>query len=67
MHLVVAKRRCSLNPRATLTLGSLALLSLSLTGCEVIKGIFKAGVWVGVLGVLAVVVIGGLLAGLLRK
>lgn len=56
-----------MNPRGTLTLGSLALLSLTLTGCEVIKGIFKAGVWVGVIGVLAVVVIGGLLAGLLRR
>ena len=27
----------------------------ALTGCEVIKGIFKAGVWTGVIGVLVVV------------
>lgn len=56
-----------MNPRSTLTLTALALLSMNLAACEVIKGIFKAGVWVGVIGVLVVVVIGGLIAGLLRK
>jgi hypothetical protein len=30
------------------------LLSLNLAGCAVVKGIFKAGVWVGVLSVCAV-------------
>jgi hypothetical protein len=30
------------------------LLSINLAGCAVAKGIFKAGVWVGVLGVCAV-------------
>jgi hypothetical protein len=25
------------------------------TGCQVVKGIFKAGVWTGVLGVFAVI------------
>jgi hypothetical protein len=30
------------------------LLSINLAGCAVVKGIFKAGVWVGVLGVCAV-------------
>ena len=34
----------------------LALLAcVSLTGCELVKGIFKAGVWTGVLGVFAVI------------
>ena len=33
----------------------LVLASLQLTGCAVVKGIFKAGVWVGVLGVFAVI------------
>lgn len=32
----------------------LFLLTLSLSSCEVIGGIFKAGVWVGVLIVVAV-------------
>ena len=31
---------------------ALVPLALALTGCEVIEGIFKAGVWVGVLGIL---------------
>lgn len=31
------------------------LASMQLTGCSVVKGIFKAGVWVGVLGVFAVI------------
>lgn len=28
-----------------------------LTGCELAKGIFKAGVWVGVLGVIGVILL----------
>ncbi len=32
-----------------------APLTLMLSGCEIIGNIFKAGVWVGVLGVFAVV------------
>jgi hypothetical protein len=42
--------------------GALSLSALS--GCAVIEGIFKAGVWVGVLGVMGVVglVIWGLTA-----
>jgi hypothetical protein len=31
------------------------LASPALTGCELIKGIFKAGVWTGVIGVVIVV------------
>jgi hypothetical protein len=31
------------------------LASPALTGCELIKGIFKAGVWTGVIGVVLVV------------
>jgi hypothetical protein len=33
---------------------ALSSLALGSTGCTVIKGIFKAGVWVGALGVIAV-------------
>lgn len=35
--------------------GFLIALAITLTGCEVIGGIFKAGVWVGVLAVIAVI------------
>ena len=34
----------------------LVFLGVSLAGCEVIGGIFKAGVWVGALAVIVVVV-----------
>ena len=45
----------------------LLLVLLSLTGCEVIGGIFKAGVWVGIL--LVVLVLVGLfwIVGKLRR
>ena len=33
----------------------MVLLSLSLTACQAIEGIFKAGVWAGVLMVVAVI------------
>jgi hypothetical protein len=33
----------------------LLLFTLTLAGCEIIAGIFKAGVWVGVILVLAVI------------
>ena len=35
----------------------LVLLAISGGGCEVVGGIFKAGVWVGGLGVIVVVVL----------
>ena len=35
----------------------LVILGVSAAGCEVIGGIFKAGMWVGALGVIAVVVL----------
>lgn len=35
----------------------IVLLGTSLAGCEVIGGIFKAGVWVGAIGVILVVVL----------
>jgi hypothetical protein len=55
------------NPRSTLTIGALSALSLQLTACEAIKTIFKAGVWVGVLGVLAVVILGAFAVSKLRS
>lgn len=49
---------------------SLALAALTLSalpGCAVIEGIFKAGVWVGVLAIVGLVVVVGGLMSLLRK
>ena len=36
---------------------ALVLLGVPLAGCEVVGGIFKAGVWVGGLAVIAVVLL----------
>jgi hypothetical protein len=44
-----------LKSRIPLYAPAILLLCLSLTGCDLVKGIFKAGVWVGVLGVFAVI------------
>lgn len=40
-----------------LNLSLLAMLMVSLTSCEVIGGIFKAGVWTGLLIVAVVIVL----------
>lgn len=53
--------------RSTLSLTLVSLLALNLTACELAKGIFKAGFWVGILAVVGVVVVGALVAGLFRK
>jgi len=39
-----------------LTYGMLAFFTMALAGCEIIGGIFKAGVWTGIL--LVVIVVG---------
>jgi hypothetical protein len=46
------------NSRA-LTWFAVLVLCLQLTACELAKGIFKAGVWFGVLGVVIVVALVG--------
>lgn len=45
------------NPRSTTLVAALAALSLQLTACEAVKGVFKAGFWVGVLAVVAMAVL----------
>jgi hypothetical protein len=55
------------NPRSPITVATLAVISANLTACELLKGVFKAGVWVGVFGVLGLIVLVALGAGLLRK
>ena len=35
----------------------IVLLAVSAAGCELIGGIFKAGIWVGAIGVILVVVL----------
>lgn len=45
----------------------LVFLAVSGAGCEVIGGIFKAGVWVGALGVIFVLVIVGFVVMKMRR
>ncbi len=45
----------------------LVLLAVSGAGCEVVGGIFKAGVWVGGLGVILVVVVVAFLVMKMRR
>jgi hypothetical protein len=45
---------------------ALVLLGLPLGGCEVVGGIFKAGMWVGALAVIVVVVAVVFIAGKVR-
>ncbi len=56
-----------MNPRSAITLTTLIVLAANLTACELAKGIFKAGVWVGVLAVVGLVVLVGLAVGALRR
>ncbi|MEO6948807.1 MAG: phosphatidate cytidylyltransferase [Ginsengibacter sp.] len=45
----------------------LILLSFTLTSCEAIGGIFKAGMWFGIIGIIIVVAIILWLVGKARK
>jgi len=40
--------------------------AMTLSGCEAIGGIFKAGMWVGVLGVVVVIAVIGFIASAIR-
>ena len=44
----------------------LVLSALTLTGCEAIAGIFKAGMWTGVIGIVLVLVVVGFIAAKIR-
>jgi hypothetical protein len=47
--------------RSFLLLLLIVVSAMTLTGCEAIEGIFKAGVWVGVLAVVFVIAVIGFL------
>ena len=46
---------------------TLILLGVPLAGCEVVGGIFKAGVWVGAVAVIAVVLLVVFVVGKFRS
>jgi hypothetical protein len=43
------------------------LMMLAFQGCAVVGGIFKAGVWVGVLAVVVIVIVIAVIVGKARK
>jgi hypothetical protein len=45
----------------------LVFLGIPLASCEVVGGIFKAGAWVGAIGVILVVVLVAFVAGKLKR
>jgi hypothetical protein len=51
---------------AWLQLLLLVLVATTLSGCEVVGGIFKAGAWVGALAVILVIAIVGFIAAKVR-
>jgi hypothetical protein len=52
--------------RFLLLLALLVLSAMTLTGCEVIGGIFKAGMWTGVIAIVFVLVVVGFIAAKIR-
>ena len=55
------------SPARILAVGIFSAIILFLSGCAAIGDIFKAGVWVGMLGVVALFVLIGGLTALLSK
>ena len=47
-------------------LALLVVSAMTLTGCEVIGGIFKAGMWTGVIAIVLVLVVVGFVAAKIR-
>lgn len=45
----------------------IVLLAVSTAGCELIGGIFKAGIWVGAIGVILIVVLLVVVVGKFRR
>jgi len=45
----------------------IVLLAVSTAGCELIGGIFKAGVWVGAIGIVLIVVLIMVVVGKMKR
>jgi hypothetical protein len=52
--------------RSLWLLALIVLAAMTLTGCEVIGGIFKAGVWTGVIAIAIVLIVVGFIAAKIR-
>ena len=56
-----------MNTQRLLPVAGIVAAALMVTGCEAIGGIFKAGMWVGVISVVLVIAIVGFLAAKIRQ
>ncbi|HEX7281133.1 MAG TPA: hypothetical protein VF239_03695 [Vicinamibacterales bacterium] len=45
----------------------IVLLAVSAAGCELVGGIFKAGIWVGAIGIILIVVLIMVVAGKMKR
>ena len=57
----------TMRQKSMLQVLTITTLSATLAGCEAVKGIFKAGMWVGVLGVVFVIAIIAAFAGMFKR
>jgi hypothetical protein len=53
--------------KSSLALLTISLLSACLSGCSVVTGIFRVGVWTGVIAVVLLVLLIGVVLRFLRK
>ena len=54
-------------PKVAVLFAALATLVLTLSGCELVEGVFKAGVWVAVILMAGAVVLGFVVMKLFRR
>jgi len=54
-------------PKGSYLFGVMILLSVIMTGCEFVEDIFKAGIWVGILIVIAIIAVIGFLIAIFKK
>ena len=52
--------------RLLFLLALLVVSAMTLTGCEVVEGIFKAGMWTGVIAIVLVLIVVGFIAAKIR-
>jgi len=58
---------CMLHTAVLTRISLLVMLGLTTAGCELVGGIFKAGMWIGALGVIAIVVLLVVVMGKLKR
>ena len=63
----ITQNNNKMNTKKLLAILSITLISITATGCEVIGNIFQAGIWVGIIVVIAVVAVIAFIVRLFAK